>query len=43
MQHPLSIEYNDKYIEEAVYTKFLDLHIGNYITGKIILSIWFQS
>jgi hypothetical protein len=33
-QCPLSIGYNDKYIEESVHTKFLGLHIDNHLNWK---------
>jgi hypothetical protein len=33
-QCPLSIGYNDKYIEESVQTKFLGLQIDNHLNWK---------
>jgi hypothetical protein len=33
-QCPLSIEYDDKYIEESVHTKFLGLCIDNYLNWR---------
>jgi hypothetical protein len=30
-QYPLNIGYNDKYIEEAINTKFLSLQIDNHL------------
>jgi hypothetical protein len=33
-QCPLSIEYNDKYIEESAQTKFLGLQIDNHLSWK---------
>jgi hypothetical protein len=33
-QCPLSIGYNDKYIEESVHTKFLGLQIDNHLNWK---------
>jgi hypothetical protein len=33
-QYSLNIEYNDKYIEERVNTKFLGLQIANHLNGK---------
>jgi hypothetical protein len=33
-QYPLNIGYNDKYIEEAVNTKFLRLQIDNHLKWK---------
>jgi hypothetical protein len=33
-QCPLSIGYNDKYIEESVHTKFLVLQIDNHLNWK---------
>jgi hypothetical protein len=33
-QYPLSIGYNDKYIEESVHTKFFGLHIDNHSNWK---------
>jgi hypothetical protein len=33
-QFPLNVQYNDKYIEEAVITKFHGLQIDNYLNRK---------
>jgi hypothetical protein len=33
-QYPLNIEYNVKYVEEAVNTKFLGLQIDNHLNWK---------
>jgi hypothetical protein len=33
-QYPLNIGYNDKYIEEAVNTKFLGLQIDNHLNWR---------
>jgi hypothetical protein len=33
-QYPLNIGFNDKYIEEAVNTKFLGLQIDNHLSWK---------
>jgi hypothetical protein len=33
-QCPLSIGYNDKYIEVSVHTKFLGLHIDSHLNWK---------
>jgi hypothetical protein len=32
--YPLSIRYNDKYVEESVHTKFLGLQIDNHLNWK---------
>jgi hypothetical protein len=42
-QYPLNIGYNDKYIEQAVNTKFLGLQIDDYLNWKTIPSSGFQS
>jgi hypothetical protein len=34
LQCPLSIGYNDKYLEESVRTKFLGFKIDNYLNWK---------
>jgi hypothetical protein len=39
-QYPLDIGYNDKYIEEAVNTKFLGLQIDNHLNQKNHIDQW---
>jgi hypothetical protein len=33
-QYPLNIRHNDKYVEDAVNTKFIGLQIGNHLNWK---------
>jgi hypothetical protein len=33
-QYPLNIRYNDKYIEDAINTKFLGSEINNHLNWK---------
>jgi hypothetical protein len=42
-QCPLSIGYNDKYIEEIAQTKFLGLQIDNHLNQRTISISLFQS
>jgi hypothetical protein len=34
VQYPLSVDYDEKHVEESVNTKFLGLKIGNHLNGK---------